>query len=265
MQIKKQRFYVEDVAIDVFYERNMDFSVKRNAVVSLCGFPDFAGPNDMTTYQVELGNIVFQPHMKGTFDSAGFFGPEGIKETLEALNAIIFEKKASEIPMAKCIDMPWIIKRVILIGHSFGGMIQLRYFHIIKNLDSIIFISPAVHYAEKYGCDEDGPAHYAEVAKKYPFTYRLAPANSWGGILEGRDPIPENCVGQVNKVAVIYGSIDKYFDVSIAQKEVPNLVKSYIKSREFSFDIIDGAGHPLGEILSKFKARTIISGICKGD
>ena len=77
MQIKKQRMYIFDLAVDVFYDRNCDFNSKINAVVSLCGFPDFAGPNEMTIFQVGLGNIVFQPHMRGTFDSGGLFGPEG--------------------------------------------------------------------------------------------------------------------------------------------------------------------------------------------
>jgi len=265
MQIKKQRLYVSDVAVDVFYDRSTNFKSMMNAVISLCGFPDFAGPNDMTTFQVGLGNIVFQPHMKGTFDSGGLFGPEGFKDTLKALNTIIWGAKASDFPMEKLEPMPWKVKKVILIGHSFGGMIELRYFPIIDKLDSIIFISPAVHYADKYGCDEDGPAHYADVRKKYPYTYRLETQDKWGGILEGTDAVPSTAIGTVKNVAILYGSEDRYFDVVAAKKEVPGLIKSYIEATTYSFDIIENAGHPLAEILSNDTAVDIIRNICSSD
>lgn len=262
MQIKKQRLYVQDVAIDVFYDRNCNFNLEKTAVINLCGFPDFAGPNEMTTLQVSFGNIVFQPHMKGTFDSGGLFGPNGIKETMTCLNTIIWASKASSLPLGELEIMPWKIKKVILVGHSFGGIIELRYFNLIEKLNSIIFMSPAVHYADKYGCDENGPDHYAEVDQKYPFTYRLDSIKNWGGILEGKDVLPNEPIGSVKNVAVIYGEADRYFDIGLAKKEVPNLIKCYIKADSYMFDVIEKAGHPLAETLHDSKAINIIKGIC---
>lgn len=264
MKIKKTRIYSSDIAVDVFYRRDIDFSKKNQAVIILPGFPDFIGASAMTNYQVSLGNIVFQPHIRGTFDSAGEFSPHGIKESFVAVNHMINNATGSKVPNGQQENQPWSISDIILVGHSFGGIMALRFFSEIQNLKTLIFTSPALHYSSEYGCKEIGPEHYNDVKRKYPFTYRLAPLSSWHGILEGNDPLPSYPLGKVDNVLIMYGMEDKYFDLASVSETAKHLVESYVSSQNCTLFLVKGAGHPVAELLSNEKAIEILDSICKG-
>lgn len=263
MEIKKLRLYVSDIAVDVFYDRAMNFENNQQAVVILSGFPDFIGASAMTNYQVSIGNIVFQPHMRGTFDSDGSFSPAGVKESLKALNKLITESSGSNVPNGEVEDFPWKIDSVILIGHSFGGLLVLRYFTEILNVKSIIFTSPALHYGPQYGCKEIGPEHYREVGEKYPFTYRLSPVSDWEEILQGTEKIPEYPLGSVKKVVIIYGEKDKYFDMGLVKRTAIDLIKTYIEADDYLFLIAEKAGHPVAELLSNNEITRLLEEVCR--
>lgn len=263
MGMKKLRVYVDEVAVDVFYDKKINFETCQQAAVILPGFPDFIGASAMTNYQVSLGNIVFQPHMRGTFDSAGRFSPFSVKESFRALNKLITEAKGSKVPNGKIERMSWKIDSVVLIGHSFGGILVLRYFYEIMNVKSIIFTSPALHYAAQYGCKEIGPEHYKEVGERYPFTYRLSPIAAWKEILEGTEKLPDHSLGKVEKVIAIYGREDKYFDIESVEKTVEKLIKSYITMNTFSLYIAEHVGHPVAELLSDNYVKTLVENFCK--
>lgn len=263
METKKLRLYVSDIAIDVFYERSIDFSKPKQAFIVLPGFPDFVGPTTLTTLLISSGKIVFQPHLRGTFDSSGQFAPTGIKESLFALNDLVWNSKGSSYPNGKIETQSWIIDSIVLVGHSFGGILVLRYFTEIANVDHIILTSPALHYAKEYGCKENGPEHYREVEDKYPFTYRLARTEDWNGIIEGLDMIPAAPIGKVKKILTLYGENDKYFNIEKVKNTALSLIKAYISTDEVVIKIIKGSGHPLAELLDLQETRDYIISFCE--
>lgn len=262
MATKKLRVYVENVAVDVFYRRDLDFSCSHQAVVCFPGFPDFIGPTALTNFLVENGKIVFQPHVMGTFDSQGEFCPAGVQRTLALMNRIIWDSTGSRHPDSEEISFPWICDSLIVVGHSFGGVIALRYYSFLHNVSSLIFTSAALHYSEQYGCKENGPEHYENVRKAYPFTYRLAPIKEWYDILNGKDELPHEPIGKVDRILILYGEKDKYFDIDAIRDNIPRLVNSYIASDELSLKILHDVGHPLAEIMQCSIARESINSIC---
>lgn len=264
MEIKKLRLYADDIAVDVFYLRSTNFEVSHQATIILSGFPDFIGASAMTTYQLAVGNIVFQPHLRGTFDSAGEFSPVGVQESLRAVNRMVINRIGSKSPNGEVEKLPWEIDSVILVGHSFGGLLVLRYFNEINKLKHIVFTSPALHYASQFGCKEIGPEHYDEVRRKYPFTYRLAPVTEWEEILEGYEMTPRYPLGKVEKVIVLYGENDKYFDLEIVIRTVVSLIKNYIKAEEYTLQIVEKAGHPVAELLSNKSVINLLNNFCRG-
>lgn len=265
MAIKKVRMYVKNVAIDVFYKKDIDFTLSHQAVACFSGFPDFVGPTPLTYLFAANNRIVFQPHVVGTFDSQGEFCPDGIKTTMLLLNHAIWDAAGSSYPDGQEICFPWQCNSLILAGHSFGGIIALRYFNCLQNLHSIILTSPALHYSKRFGCKENGPEHYENVRMQYPYTYRLAPVSSWNGILSGEDEIPSRPHGAVNNILILYGENDKYFDMDAVRQTVPRLVSSYVSARELSLQILPDVGHPLIELLQCNEAQKGILKVCFGD
>lgn len=252
MSIKKQRIYSANVAIDMFYNKETEISNCSKAVIIINGFPDFAGPSTYSTFFASNNMIVFQPHIEGTYDSSGFFSPAGVKNTFSLINSMIATSSFSFFPNEEPIKQPWNISKVYIVGHSFGGILVLRYSNfILSSFDGILLSSPALHYAPKYGCKEDGPEHYKNVQKKYPYTYRLAPIEAWDSILLGKDPLPDNYIFSADKIQIIYGKKDSYFNLDMVNHEAVNLVKKYIKTNDCSLEIIDGAGHSSAELLKQ--------------
>lgn len=264
MQIKKNRLYIKKLAVDVFYNRAIDFNENKLAVVILNGFPDFAGPNALTNLLVSEDIVVFQPHLKGTYDSAGEFCPEGVKSSLCLLNTIIWEARACTYPDNTPEIFPWKINSLALVGHSFGGLLAIRYSYCLKNVEKLLLTSPALHYGVKYGCYEIGPEHYESVRKLYPFTYRLAPIEMWDGILDGIDTLPEEPYGTVKGVLILYGNNDKYFDIDKVKTIAPGLVSAYVESATPILKIVEGSGHPIAEILHSTGIPEMIVNFLKG-
>ena len=249
MKIKKQRYYNNKIAIDVFFNAETNISDIKKAAVIINGFPDFIGINPLTNLLVESNIIVFQPHMAGTFDSDYNFSPEGAYNTFLALNSFINDSIGSKFPNGELEKMPWKIENIVLAGHSFGGFFALRYFNLIKNINKIIFTSAVLHYHPKYGCLENGPEQYNKVFNQYPFTYRLSSIDLWNGMWEGKDPLPIKQLGKVNKIMVIYGENDKYFNKKLVNDNFLEVITSYINSDDIKMVIVDRAGHPLADLL----------------
>ena len=244
MKIKKQRYYNCGIAVDVFFDPEKKITDFRKAAIVINGFPDFIGINPLTKLLVSSDNLVFQPHMAGTFDSDYLFSPDGAYKTFKALNNLVNHASGANMPSSDMENLPWKINSVLLTGHSFGGFFALRYFNLIENLDKILFTSSVFHYANKYGCLEIGIEQYAKVANQYPYTYRLADINEWKGMWEGKDQIPIRPIGSVKEILIIYGENDKYFNIELINKNLLELVRSYIFS-----NTIEKAGHPLIELL----------------
>lgn len=249
MRIKKQRFYYESIAIDIFYNPRKELSEFKQAAVVINGFPDNIGINALTTLLVSTDVLVFQPHMAGTYDSGHLFSPTGAEKTFMAVNNFVNKSIGAATPNGEFKKMLWNIKSVILIGHSFGGFFSIRYFHLIKNLKKAMFTSSVFHYKEKYGCLEDGPEQYSKVTAQYPYTYRLSDINEWQGMWEGKDAIPCEPKGSIEHVLVIYGEKDKYFNVDLINKNITCLIDSYVCSPDIVVEIASGVGHPLIELL----------------
>lgn len=249
MKIKKKRYYNNNIAVDVFYNPEINIADFKKAVVSISGFPDFIGINPLTQLLVGSNVLVFQPHMAGTFDSGYLFNPEGAIRTFIALNDLINNANGSDLPSTNAVKMPWNIDSVLLTGHSFGGFFALRFFNLIENVEKILFTSSVFHYADRYGCLEIGPEQYEKVSNQYPYTYRLADISEWMGMWEGKDKLPATPLGKAKEVMIIYGENDKYFNIELIKQNLLELVSSYIISDSIKIEIVKKAGHPLTELL----------------
>lgn len=249
MKIKKKRYYNSKIAVDVFYNPEINIADFKKAVVSISGFPDFIGINPLTQLLVGSNVLVFQPHMAGTFDSGYLFNPEGAIRTFIALNDLINNANGSDLPSTNAIKMPWNIDSVLLTGHSFGGFFALRFFNLIENVEKILFTSSVFHYADRYGCLEIGPEQYEKVSNQYPYTYRLADISEWMGMWEGKDKLPTAPLGKAKEVMIIYGENDKYFNIELIKQNLLELVRRYIVSDNIKIEIVKEAGHPLIELL----------------
>lgn len=249
MKIKKKRYYNSNIAVDVFYNPEINIADFKKAVVSISGFPDFIGINPLTQLLVGTNVLVFQPHMAGTFDSGYLFNPEGAIRTFIALNDLINNANGSDLPSTNAVKMPWNIDSVLLTGHSFGGFFALRFFNLIENVEKILFTSSVFHYADRYGCLEIGPEQYEKVSNQYPYTYRLADISEWMGMWEGKDKLPAAPLGKAKEVMIIYGENDKYFNIELIKQNLLELVSSYIISDSIKIEIVKDAGHPLIELL----------------
>lgn len=260
MRIKKQRVYFANIAIDMFFNRDVDISKCTKAAVIINGFPDFAGPSTFSSFLGAKNMIVFQPHIEGTYDSSGFFSPAGVKNTFSLINRMLSTSTFSDYPNGELITQPWNIDEIYIIGHSFGGMLVLRYSgYITPHSAGILFTSPALHYNPKYGCKEIGPEHYKSVKKKYPYTYRLAPIDAWDNIITGEDALPAECISSSEKIRIIYGENDSYFDINTVNAEAIELVKKYIQSDDCTLQIIEDAGHSSAELLKQNSTIKIIN------
>lgn len=194
---------------------------------------------------------MLQPHMAGTYDSTGEFSPEGCRRTLQETSNAIQQGRLTPAGSDKALTLT--PTKISLIGHSFGGIVALRYFSEIAGVQALVFTSAALHYGRDdpdFGCLEDGPEHYRSVAVTHPFTYRLAPAGEWIEILAGQDAVPPAPVGSVRSVRTIYGGNDKYYELDAASRNIPNLIAGYVTARDQHFDIIPDAGHPIAELVS---------------
>lgn len=256
LSVKKQRVFAGPIATDVFVQRHQVGS-SIPTVVLIPGFPDFPGPSALTTALVAEGCRVLQPHMPGTFDSSGRFGLAACAEAIRHVNRAITSASWSVHPEASPSSAAWRPHRLAYFGHSFGGLIALRTFHLLENLNLLAFTSAAVHYGDPYGCHEVGPKHYGEVASLYPNTYRLAPIDEWHGTLAGTDPVPDSPLGSVAAVRIVYGENDKYFDIPKATASVPGLIRRYVSADEETLTVVPTAGHPVAELLQVSNVRAL--------
>jgi fermentation-respiration switch protein FrsA (DUF1100 family) len=257
--VKKYRLRYDSIAADLFTDRAWT-SLRRPLTVFFPGLPDFVGPTALTTELVRHGAAVLQPHLAGTYDSDGLFSPEGCRHTLRATAKAISENGLTPAGSEQSVGLE--PTKISLVGHSFGGITVLRYFDEFQNLDSLIFTSAALHYSRKapdYGLDEDGRGSFESLSVSNPYTYRLGDIGEWDSILRGTDPLPQQPLGNVDSIRIIYGEKDKYFDLDAVRQNVPDLVAAYASSAHgITLDIVPGAGHYLPELVAAKPLESLV-------
>ncbi len=248
--IKKYRIIYNGVAADLFTDRTWP-SLDRPLAIFLPGLPDFCGPTALTSALVREGVAVLQPHFAGTYDSDGLFSPEGCRITLRETSHAITD--GNLVPVGSKSPLAVAPTVTSLIGHSFGGITALRYFNEFRDLHALIFTSAALHYSHEdpdYGLAEDGMEIYESLHASNPRTYRPAPISEWECILRGLDQLPNRPLGTVHCVRVIYGENDKYFDINVARRNVPELISAYAHTiAGLTIEVVQGAGHYLPELV----------------
>lgn len=249
LSVKKYRARLDAVACDVYTDRRWD-STERPTAIFLNGFPDFVGPGLVVRQLVAGGTLVVAPHFEGTYDSDGEFTPEGCRRTLARTGEAL---SSGSLPLAAGSALSVSPTSLSLVSQSFGAVSSLRFFAELPQLNCIAMFGAALHYSRSnpdYGCLEVGVEHYDEVRRTHPHTYRLGPLGPWAEILSGTDPLPSTPLGSVPVVRVYYGANDAYFDLEMAQANLPSLLDAYIDTADRSVQLVPGSGHPLDEVLS---------------
>ena len=130
---------------DVFFEFQVHPD-ERDAFIILPGFPSSSSGQEVISFLYEKGFNVFAPKYRGTFQSRGKFLQTSPVEDLERF---MFELKKGEA--TNLWDMKKVffkIKRIFVIGSSFGGSIACALACSSKQISKVILASPVWDYKE---------------------------------------------------------------------------------------------------------------------
>ena len=66
-----------------------------------------------------------------------------------------------------------------------------------------------------------------------------------------------------DRVVVIYGEKDKYFDIELVKRTAIDLIKTYIEADDYLFFVAEKAGHPVAELLSNNEITRLLEEVCR--
>ena len=248
---KKFRFINEELAGDIFYPSSARAKPKA-AGIFLYGLPAFIGQNEVTYSLINANLVSFQPHYLGTYDSGGLYSPQSVVETCRHTQSIFTRGVVEQTTKD---DAPYSLPPLRLaVGHSFGTLALLRGVRHLTTITTLVLLAPTVHYGRgeaDFGNKADGLAILRSIRLAHPFTYRLAPPETWYDLLTGNDALPVPADHPTLKeVIAVGGEDDPYLDWKPLERNLPRIVRAYCGDRvKLKIVRVPSAGHNLAELV----------------
>jgi esterase/lipase len=211
------------------------------------GFPGSSGKTEPVVKLVDAGYTVIQPHYRGTYDSTGEFSPSTAMGTLREIADIIQKGVLVEIKNGSKVHIPTKIDFVV--GHSFGCFPALKGSIDVNGVKKILLMGPQISFnqdGDGVGSTEDGNMHFYYVKNSRPHTYRLgAWASGWEQLYDAKlDGVSGVAPVTLDKVMVVIGENDKYFNVDLVRQNSQQIVhKSLLGDYTVNINVVKDVGH----------------------
>jgi hypothetical protein len=251
--MQRARFINSGITSDVYFPPT-DVTPSETGLYTY-GFPGSIGVNAVTDFLLQdRDQVVVQPHYAGTYDSAGFFSPVVAIESITTVGIAVAESKAVNIKNNESLLIPPTL--TTLVGHSFGCFAALHAAPSLSSLRTLLLLGPAISFGEgPLGCGvkEDGAWQIAYVRRSRPFTYRLAPEDTWlsmycGDLNEPSDPASSS---SIQRVVGMVGTDDKYFNLKLLEERFEQIVRLYVGSDpRVELLMVEGADHAAASLLT---------------
>ncbi len=251
--MQRARFINSGITSDVYFPPT-DVTPSETGLYTY-GFPGSIGVNAVTDFlHQDRGQVVVQPHYAGTYDSAGHFSPVAAIESITTVGIAVAESKAVNIKNNEPLSIPSTL--TTLVGHSFGCFAALRAASSLSSLRTLLLLGPAISFGDgplSCGVQEDGAWQIAYVRRSRPFTYRLAPEDTWLSMFRGDFDEPGDPAGSssIQRVIGVVGTDDKYFDLKLLEERFEQIVRLYVGSNpKAELLMVEGADHSTASLLT---------------
>lgn len=205
------------------------------ALILCDGLPNAPKNKELLETLAEKGYLVFYPRYRGTWESEGEFLKENPVLDIYEIVSLIKQNEISELWEDRIFKFN--IKKIIVIGVSFGGAVALS---CAKNplIDKVIALSPIFSFrAFNINKNEQDLVHLGTfMSKAFINGYRMNLIN-WGKLVKGDIFNPLNDLDQENvgKVTLLQSTDDTTVN--------PKYVKDYAKNLGITLKLYEGKGH----------------------
>ncbi|PTX56823.1 hypothetical protein C8N43_1488 [Litoreibacter ponti] len=241
--IKKHRIIHDGLCADLYVPEGRP---SIGTAVYLYGFPGSMGQTDPVQQLVKFGFSVLQPHFPGSYDSSGKCTPAACFEVLGKLEAMV---QSGTLPNAKNGKHISGVEPIsVLVGHSFGAYAALHGCSPLQEVREIFLLGPAIAFSSSLdgiGLNEDVDKQFSYIQKTRPFTYRLGGKGEWRELYSGSsDRDFEREAGKIERVFMVCGAADPYFNHELMEKNGEEIVRSVIRGDyEFFNKRVSGVAH----------------------
>jgi len=225
--MKKNKLRYNDIIAESYYlEENNGI-----AIVFCSGIPGISSYPEIAERYVNENFIFIQPKYLGSWESYGEFSVDNCKKTIIDFTQALLNKKVKTI-FDKDLDLN--IKKIYLLGHSFGASVALCSGEKL-DVSGIIALAPVIDYREqgKKGHEENMEWLYDFMIAGFENVYRSFSRKQWKNFCSSGSGLNasiylNNLKSQ--KILLIHGNADTSVNCS-------NTEKFYLKLKTLKGDV----------------------------